>query len=106
LALCADSFVCILRIFKGENLMGLLPNGPHDFDVNDRDYYARNEEDNNKKYHIVLVVDRAEFIASERVVPKIPDESHGKGQAPDNNYDEDSPASGHQYGVLQGLVHR
>lgn len=80
--------------------MGLLSNGLHDFDVNHRYCYARNEEDNNKKNHIVFVVDRAESRASERVVPKISDQSYGKRQTPDNDQDKGRPAPVHQHGIL------
>lgn len=86
--------------------MDLLPNGENDLDVHRRDYYARNEENNDKKYNIVLLIHRAEFTSSQGVVPAVPDQSDGKGEAPDNDNDEDNPAPGHQHRVLEGLVHR
>lgn len=83
--------------------MGLFLNGLYDFDVNYRDCYVGNEEDNNQKDYIVFVIDCVEFFVSECVVLKILDQSYGKGQVLDNDQDKGSFVFVYQYGVLEGF---
>lgn len=83
--------------------MGLFLNGLYDFDVNYRDCYVGNEENNNKKNYIVFVIDCVEFFVSECVVLEILDQSYGKGQVLDNDQDNGSFVFVYQQGVLEGF---